>query len=243
MGGRDCCTRFGMSHVEDESRTGVDNGNADSVGHEPVRVTVMNLAGDVLYGPDEVAATLTVRELIDKVKVAPGKAKSLMHGERVVADSERMSCFSEALFIMVLIDFTEMTAAIGGAWFGSHYIPKVQDEELGRDVFKLNGVCWFACGGQVNDVPAIPVRVGFRLKRGERLCFGPAVICKINGKEVRRTRLQDALESTGEWEVLDFGRYDAGGTVHAEMVAEDVMNRGQSSKSGLLVDRMVIACV
>jgi len=232
-----------MSHVEDESPNRVDKGNADSVGHEPVRVTVVNLAGDVLYGPDEVAATLTVGELIDKVKVAPGKAKSLMHGERVVADSERMSCFSEALFIMVLIDFTEMTAAIGGAWFGSHHIPKVQDEELGRDVFKLDGVCWFACEGQVNDVPAIPVRVGFRLKRSERFRFGPAVICKINGKEVRRTRLEYALESTGEWEVLDFGRYYAGGTVHAELVAEDVMYKGQCSKSGLLIDRMVIACV
>jgi len=233
--GADTGNAVGMSHVEDESHTGADNDNADSV-----RVTIVNLAGDVIFGPEDVAATLTVEELIDKVKVAPGRAKSLIHGERVVEDSERMCCFSEALFSMVLMDFTGTTAAIGGEWFGSHYIPKVQDEELGRDVFKLNGVCCFACGGQVNDVPAIPVRVGFRLKRGEKFRFGPTVVCKINGREVRRTRLQHTLKSTGEWEVLDFGTYDAGGTVHAEMVA---VNCGQSCMSGLLVDRMVIARV
>eukprot|EP00450_Noctiluca_scintillans_P036261 CAMPEP_0194543884 /NCGR_PEP_ID=MMETSP0253-20130528/86602_1 /TAXON_ID=2966 /ORGANISM="Noctiluca scintillans" /LENGTH=230 /DNA_ID=CAMNT_0039390697 /DNA_START=51 /DNA_END=743 /DNA_ORIENTATION=- len=228
-----------MSSVADVRPVDAQNVTNDPVGNETVCVTVVDLAGDVVYGPQQVASTLTVGEL--KTKFAHASPKALVHGERVVGNSELLSSFSEPLFRMVLLDLTEMSGAIGGAWFGSHHIPKVHDEELEREVFKLQGVSWFACGGEVHDVPAIPVRVGFRVKRTDRLTFRPAVICKINGEEVRRTRLQDALLTEGEWEVLDFGTCDVGGTVRAEMVGEDVVDRGQSSKSGLFVDRMVIS--
>eukprot|EP00971_Amphidinium_carterae_P166386 3297445-Amphidinium_carterae.1 len=42
---------------------------------------------------------------------------------------------------------------VEGSWFGdSNWVPSVYSDELEREVYKLNGVCWFQCWATIAEL-------------------------------------------------------------------------------------------
>merc|ERR1712079_696515 len=121
----------------------------------------------------------------------------------------------------------------------TNLIPKVPDEELEREVWPIQNVCWFDCSATL-DLPGGEHRVGFRVKPVDGLQFRTNIVFKVDGVETRRVEFETELDRNAGWQFVHAGLCDKKGFVNVSMTGEDALNEGLvSSKSGLLIDRAV----
>eukprot|EP00931_Biecheleriopsis_adriatica_P089398 TRINITY_DN63537_c0_g1_i1.p1 TRINITY_DN63537_c0_g1~~TRINITY_DN63537_c0_g1_i1.p1 ORF type:complete len:215 (-),score=48.21 TRINITY_DN63537_c0_g1_i1:283-927(-) len=206
-----------------------------------LQITVTNLNGDRVFGPEELDRALTVADL--KRRFLPEKQKKLATEEgKALTDDSTFENLPAEVSLSVLLDREPTVALVTGSWFGSHYIPEVNDAELERNVFHVNGVCWFRVYAKANLPDGGMYRVSFRLKRMSGLDFGRVpIILLLNGVEQRRVVFEEELQTDDVWTLLHVGDFEAcaSTTVEAEMTGEDCSAGGQCGKSGLCIDQLV----
>eukprot|EP00747_Dinoflagellata_sp_TGD_P019540 gnl/TRDRNA2_/TRDRNA2_127245_c0_seq1.p1 gnl/TRDRNA2_/TRDRNA2_127245_c0~~gnl/TRDRNA2_/TRDRNA2_127245_c0_seq1.p1 ORF type:complete len:214 (+),score=48.07 gnl/TRDRNA2_/TRDRNA2_127245_c0_seq1:74-715(+) len=205
-----------------------------------LQITVTNLNGDVVFGPEAVERTLTVTDL--KRKFVPDKKKKLatQDGNFLANDGTFEGLPAEVCLSMVF-DREPTVEQASGSWFGSHYIPDVDDAELERKVFYVDGVCWFYVHAKATLEDGGTYSVSFRLKRTNALFFGVPIILTLNGVEQRRVEFEEELQTNDVWCLLHVGDFEASasGVVEAEMKGADCADAGQGSKRGLFIDQLV----
>lgn len=205
-----------------------------------VLVTVTTLSGDIAYGPAKLDRTSTVLEL--KASFEPAKPKRLLSGNQILKDDDTLEVFPEEVLLTVGY-CSEIEVEVSGSWFGhDSYVPPVHNAELERNVWKLDGVSWLTCGADVT-LPVGAWKVGFRVKRLPHMRISAKVVMQIDKEEFKRISLEDEIEETGQWTILEVGTWSKGGQVKVQMHGEDCSSPGQGSKSGLLIDRLVAVAV
>lgn len=203
---------------------------------DQVAVTVSKLSGDAAFGPTMLPSSTTIGEL--KALFEPEKPKRLSCGDKMLPEEATLQAFTPEVFLSVAY-CSELEVDVGGAWFGdSRYIPSVPDQELGRNVWKLDGVCWLAFGCKVT-LPKGSWKLSLRIKRLPGMRIGTDIITRFNDRQVQRLRLEDEFRENDAWTLFELGTWADGGEVSVSVKGADCSEGGQGSKSGLLIDKLV----
>eukprot|EP00933_Yihiella_yeosuensis_P000019 TRINITY_DN100022_c0_g1_i1.p1 TRINITY_DN100022_c0_g1~~TRINITY_DN100022_c0_g1_i1.p1 ORF type:complete len:241 (+),score=39.15 TRINITY_DN100022_c0_g1_i1:77-724(+) len=205
-----------------------------------VTVTVVKLSGEVAFGPEQFPRSSTFGELCQKFDAE--RPKRLSFDREILDAATTLETLPDGAVIAVTY-LSIVESDVSGAWFGhGTYIPKREDSELGREVFHVDGVCWFDCKSETT-APCGPCRIGFRMKKLEDFSFSSDVVIKVNGQEINRLDLDQHLGPEDEWTVVNVGTWDgkdSSGAIRVSMAGADCERRGQGGKYGLLIDRLVV---
>mmetsp|Transcript_22950 Transcript_22950/g.42178 ORF Transcript_22950/g.42178 Transcript_22950/m.42178 type:complete len:222 (+) Transcript_22950:149-814(+) len=215
-----------------------------------VHVTVVRVNGEVALDLMAVSREASIMDLKCQIPVGDvygneeSEGMQLLYGVDDVDDHASLQTLlplEETECILTLVKQRSVRwGHIEGAWFGNaSYIPKVYSEDLGRDVYKLRGVCWFKAGGEIANLEDGCYNVALRIKKDGRIRFNTNLIMSLNGVAARRVRFSEEEWPEDKFRLLEIGLCYGPGAVTVCLQAEDCNDRGQGSKSGLLIDRLI----